>query len=294
MSKPQLTEYFLPTLKSFERKEELRRSEVVDFLQENYNLIQNDTPRRSFIMINTCLGYYLKANILTKTDEGLYKITERGKDILASNVEMIDVKFLRRFPEFDYFISGRYRYENKDSQKDEAAESENILPEDKILTAYKIHKKNLALELLEKIKNSSWQFFEVLVKDLLVAMGYGDPFDESRITRGNADSGIDGIIKADVLGLETICIQAKKWEGNIGRPEIQKFAGSLDSYKAKKGVFITTSSFSQEAKNYADFIEKRIILIDGERLAELMIDYNIGVAPYKKIELKRLDTDYFE
>ncbi len=293
MNKPKLTEYFLPVLKSFEQKKKLSRAEIVDFLTRNYDLIERDTPRRSFIMINTCIGYYLKAKVLERTRDNSYKITERGEKFLLEN-DFIDVTTLRQFREFDDFISHRSRQEQENKTGDKKNVNEEEMPEDKILSAYELYKENLSFDILEKIKKSSWQFFELMVKDLLVAMGYGDPFDEERITRGAADDGIDGIIKADPLGLDVICIQAKKWDGTIGRPEIQKFAGSLESYRAGKGVFITTSKFSSDAKEYVKRIGKKIILIDGERLAELMIDYGIGVSVHKEILLKRIDSDYFD
>ena len=147
--------------------------------------------------------------------------------------------------------------------------------------------------MLDKIKQGTWQFFEMLVKDILVAMGYGDPYDEGQLTQGPADGGIDGIIKEDKLGLDIICIQAKKWDNPVGRPEIQKFSGSLESKHAKKGVFITTSNVTAEAKEYVREIEKRIILIDGRRLSELMIDYDVGVDTLKTYNVKQVDNDYF-
>ncbi len=295
MEKPSLSDYFLPVLRAFSEKRELTRAEIVDFITSNYDLIQNDSPKRSFILINACIGYFLKSNVLTHIKEKVYGITDAGIKLLNENIEKIDVKFLRkRYPEFEEFISGRYSEKKDKSQNRDEVIIEEKLPEEIIDEAYETYKNNLALELLEKIKNSSWQFFEILVKDLLVAMGYGDPYDDARIISGSGDGGIDGIIKGDVLGLEIICIQAKKWEDNVGRPEIQKFTGSLESHRAKKGVFITTSAFTKEAKEYVKSIEKKISLIDGKRLAELMIDYDIGVGTEKTISLKKIDSDYFD
>jgi len=290
MDKPKLSEYFLPILKSFTVKPQLTRSEIVDFIAQNFDIIQKDSPKRSLLLINACIGYFLKSKVIIKIDNQLFRISDRGTNLLKKNIEIINVKFLRKFPEFDEFI--RQRYSNKQKVAEDIIV--NDIPEDKIITIYEVYKRNLAIELLENIKKSSWQFFEILVKDLLVAMGYGDPHDEARITKGSSDNGIDGIVKADVLGLELICIQAKKWEDNVGRPEIQKFAGSIESHKAKKGIFFTTSYFTNEAKQYVNSIEKKIILIDGLKLTELMIDYNIGVGIYKEIILKKIDTNYFD
>jgi len=156
-----------------------------------------------------------------------------------------------------------------------------------------VHKKSLAEELLDRVKQGTWQFFEMLVRDLLVAMGYGDPHDEGNLIKRGADEGIDGTIKEDKLGLDVICIQAKRWGNPVGRPELQKFAGSLESRHAKKGVFITTSVFTVEAQEYVQKIEKKIVLIDGKRLCELMIDYDVGVGTLKTYKLKQVDNDYF-
>jgi restriction system protein len=145
------------------------------------------------------------------------------------------------------------------------------------------------------VKAASPACFERLVIDLLVAMGYGGSRqDAGRAVGRSGDEGIDGIIKEDKLGLDVIYLQAKRWEATVGRPEIQKFAGALQGQRANKGVFITTSDFSREAEEYASSINLKIILIDGQRLAGLMIDYNVGVASVGVYELKRLDSDYFE
>ncbi|MCX6150839.1 MAG: restriction endonuclease [Ignavibacteriales bacterium] len=244
-------------------------------------------------MINGTVGYFLKSKLIERINKGFFTITTRGQQLLQRELNKIDVSVLREYPEFDEFIMSRYRKnQTNDSESEQVIDT--LLPEEKIDTSYELFKKNLSDEILEKLKGCTWQFFEILVKDLLVAMGYGDPNDETRITQGPGDEGIDGIIKADVLGLDIICIQAKKWENTVGRPEIQKFAGSLESKRAKKGVFITTSTFTKESLEYVDKIEKKIVLIDGNKLAELMIDYDIGVSHHKKIILKKLDSDYFE
>ncbi len=156
-------------------------------------------------------------------------------------------------------------------------------------------RESLANELLVTVKQSSPEFFENLVIDLLLKMGYGGSRKEAGTAIGRpGDEGIDGVIKEDKLGLDVIYIQAKRWEGTIGRPEIQKFCGSLDGKKAKKGIFITTSHFTPDARDYVGIIEKRIVLIDGEQLTQLMIDYSIGVSDEKMFTIKRIDTDYFK
>ncbi len=286
---PGVQDYMLPVLKLFEDGEEHLYKEVPAHLEAKFTLLQADKPKRARIMINGTIGYFLKALVLEKTGNQRFKITDRGLSLLKDKPERITVEDLRQFKEFDEFIQRRYKKVDKNIPE----KATEIIPEDAIDAAYKIHKENLADELLDKIKQGTWQFFEMLVKDILVAMGYGDPYDEGQLTQGPADGGIDGIIKEDKLGLDIICIQAKKWDNPVGRPEIQKFSGSLESKHAKKGVFITTSNFTAEAKEYVREIEKRIILIDGRRLSELMIDYDVGVDTLKTYNVKQVDNDYF-
>lgn len=286
---PGVQDYMLPVLKLFEDGEEHLYKEVPAHLEAKFTLLQADKPKRARIMINGTIGYFLKALVLEKTGNQRFKITDRGLSFLKDKPERITVEDLRQFKEFDEFIQRRYKKVDKNIPE----KATEIIPEDAIDAAYKIHKENLADELLDKIKQGTWQFFEMLVKDILVAMGYGDPYDEGQLTQGPADGGIDGIIKEDKLGLDIICIQAKKWDNPVGRPEIQKFSGSLESKHAKKGVFITTSNFTAEANEYVRGIEKRIILIDGRRLSELMIDYDVGVDTLKTYNVKQVDNDYF-
>jgi restriction system protein len=249
MNEPKLDEYMLPVLKVFVDKKERKYHEIIEILTAKYDLVQRDKPKRSMIMINNSLGSFVKAKVLEKTEEKTFKILDRGIQLIEESPEKLSIKDLRQFKEFDEYIMSRYK-KNKPTSIDIGTE----LPEDRIESAYEIYKTTLAEDLLEKIKDCSWQFFEILVKDLLVAMGYGDPYDEARISKGAGDEGIDGVIKEDRLGLDSICLQAKKWENTVGRPEIQKFAGSIESKRVRKGVFITTSNFSQEAYEYVNHI----------------------------------------
>lgn len=287
---PKLQDYMLPVLNLFADNEEHLYKEIPAFLESRYALLEADKPNRSKVMINSTIGYFVKALILGKTGHQRFKITDRGLELLRKAPEIITVQDLRQFQEFEAFIQSRYKKAEK-ADADEAAGS--IVPEDAIESAYQVHKENLADELLEKVKQGTWKFFEMLVKDLLVAMGYGDPYDEGQLAQKPADGGIDGIIQEDKLGLDIICIQAKKWENPVGRPEIQKFTGSLESKHAKKGVFITTSNFTAEAQEYVRGIEKKIVLVDGKRLSELMIDYDVGVGTLKTYKVKQVDNDYF-
>jgi restriction system protein len=168
-------------------------------------------------------------------------------------------------------------------------------PEEQLANAYTVLRDALATDLLEAVKKATPSFFEELVIDLLVAMGYGGSVDDAGKAIGRAgDGGIDGIIKEDKLGLDVVYVQAKRWTSSVGRPIVQAFAGSLEGVRARKGVLITTSFFTQDALEYVQKIEKRIVLVDGKQLADLMIDNNIAVNIVQKYEIKRLDSDYFE
>lgn len=197
---------------------------------------------------------------------------------------------MKKFPEYLEKISRGGK--KPDTEKDnDAAQT----PQEVLENAYQSLRQEVSTELLTQIKNSSPGFFERLVIDLLVAMGYGGTLQDAGQSIGKAgDEGIDGIIKEDRLGLDVIYVQAKKWENPVSRPEIQKFAGALQGKRARKGVFITTSSFSQGAREYVASIESKIVLIDGEELAGLMIDYGVGVSTTSVYEVKRIDYDYFE
>jgi restriction system protein len=192
--------------------------------------------------------------------------------------------------------SGKNRADEKTSISEMESDTEsNATPEEILESNYIKIRKNLALEILSKIKLSSPAFFENLVVELLVKMGYGGTIKETGKSIGRSgDEGIDGIIKEDRLGLDVIYIQAKRWENVVGRPEIQKFVGALAGQGAKKGVFITTSRFTAEAKEYQPKNETKIVLIDGQQLADLMIDFDLAVATTHTFTIKRIDSDYFE
>ncbi len=248
--------------------------------------------------------YLKQAGLLESLRRGYFKITARGTAVLASRPKHIDTTLLLQFEEFKAFRARR-----KDAIETVVPEASGVVvttpidadlpsqqtPEDMLASAYRRLRGDLELELLDQVKQASPAFFERLVIDLLVSMGYGGSRqDAGRAIGKSGDGGIDGIIKEDKLGLDVIYVQAKRWEGTVGRPEIQKFAGALQGQRANKGVFITTSSYSREAVEYAGVINSKIILLDGRQLAALMIDYNVGVSTVGMYELKRLDNDYFE
>jgi restriction system protein len=236
--------------------------------------------------------YLKKAGLLSAPKRGYIQITDRGRQALTERPQRVDRTYLEQFPEFVEFQHKTNA--RADVSTVEATAATTQTPEETIEAGYSQLRSQLADELLDLIKSCSPDFFERLVVDVIVAMGYGGSHrDAATATKKSHDGGIDGIIKQDRLGLDAIYIQAKKWEASIHRPEIQKFAGALQGVRARKGIFITTSSFSDGAREYVSTIDSKIVLIDGTELAQLMIDHGIGVTLHQTYEIKRLDSDYF-
>ena len=236
-------------------------------------------------------AYMKMANLIENTRRGVFRITGRGHDILQNPPKKIDISFLMQFPEF---VEQRKLKNKKNESASPDALDSSITPEEQIEVAYENLKENLTSEILSQLKDASPSFFEKVVVEVLVKMGYGGSRKDAGEAIGKSgDEGIDGIIKEDRLGLDIIYIQAKKWENTVSRPEIQKFAGALQGKRAKKGIFITTSDFSRSCEEYVSTIDSKIILIDGQHLAQLMIDFNVGVSTEAIYELKRVDADYF-
>jgi restriction system protein len=238
--------------------------------------------------------YMKKAGLLESKQRGYFKITSRGLEALQRDPQTINVKFLEQYPEFVEFRTKRSVVDKPASSK-EMQEDDTQTPEEAIEAAYQAIRNNLASDLIQQIMECSPSFFERMVVDLLVKMGYGGTRkDAGQAVGQSGDEGIDGIINEDRLGLDVIYIQAKRWESSVGRPEIQKFVGALQGQRAKKGIFITTSSFSKQAIDYTSMIESNVVLIDGETLAKLMIDNNVGVSSIAAYEVGRVDSDYFD
>jgi restriction system protein len=234
--------------------------------------------------------YLKKAGLIKDPKRGYFQITERGKEVLKGNPDRIDMQFLRQFPEYVEF-----RKITKDPEPIEG-DLEDLTPEEALENAYQSIRKELSEKLLDYVIGCSSGFFEKLVVELLVKMGYGgSQRNAARAVGQVGDEGIDGIIDEDRLGLDTIYIQAKKWKQgvSVGRPEIQKFVGALQGKRAKRGIFITTTKFSDDAREYARMIDTKVVLIDGSQLTDLMIDSGVGVATRISYEIKALDTDYF-
>lgn len=237
--------------------------------------------------------YLHHAGLLISPRRGYFQISERGRDVLRSNPGEINVKYLERFPEFVEFRTTDKKPKKAATQPQ--IEGEEQTPEEMLESAYQRLRADLAAELLVRLKNCSPRFFERLVVEVLLKMGYGGSRKEAGEAIGaTGDEGIDGIINEDRLGLDVIYLQAKRWQGTVGRPEIQKFVGALHGKRAKKGIFITTATFSTDALDFVSQIESKVALIDGKQLAEMMIDSNVGVTPEAAYESKRIDSDYFE
>ena len=237
--------------------------------------------------------YMKKAGLVASPMRAMMQITPRGSEVLKQQPQRIDVGFLKRFPEFVEFQSAK---RESNSTTGTVLEENSRTPEEVLDSAYEQIRESIGQELLSKVQDLTWMDFERLVVQLLVRMGYGGSVkDAGRALTKGGDEGIDGTIKEDKLGLDIIYIQAKKWQtGNtVGRPEIQKFVGALAGQGAKKGIFITTSSFTKEARDYTPRNETKIVLIDGEELTQLMIDHDLGVTTQRTYAVKRIDSDFF-
>ena len=243
--------------------------------------------------IGWCRQYFRRALFIDIPQKGIWKLTDRGKGYLA-NHKSLTISDLMEYKEFAEYAGGKKTKKEVVPSKPSIA-SLGITPTDALEEAHKSINESLSDELLSMIMNLSPKFFEKLVVDLLVSMGYGGDYkDAAEVTQANKDGGVDGIIKEDKLGLDKIYIQAKRWAGVVGKPIVQQFAGALDEVKASKGVFITTSAYSKDAKKYVENLSKKIVLIDGKQLTAFMIEYNLGVSVKKAYVVKRIDTDYFE
>ncbi len=239
------------------------------------------------------LAYLKQAGIVESPRRGSYRITERGRTVLTGNHTRIDISFLQQYPEFQAFRSATTE-EVQEAAPPALAEPVTLTPDEQMRIGYSRLRDSMAALLLDRTKQGTPEFFERLVIDLLVAMGYGGSReDAAAVVGGSGDEGIDGIIKEDRLGLDTIYVQAKRWTNTVGRPDIQRFAGALQGQRARKGVFITTSTFSADARTYAANLQTTIVLIDGAQLAQLMLDYGIGVTEAGAFKLFKLDEDYF-
>lgn len=300
---PDYQTLMLPLLKLVSDGQEHKYRDIIENLATEFEV--TDEERKELLAsgnqaifdnrVGWAKTYLKKAGLLDSPKRAVFVITDLGRQTLSRKPDRIDAKYLRQFPAFLEFQNAS-RNDNETEEEIATIEIHEQTPEENLDKAYQRIRKSLASELLNKVIELSPAFFERLVVELLVKMGYGGSIKDAGKAMGKSgDEGIDGTIKEDKLGLDIIYIQAKRWKtGNVvGRPEIQKFVGALAGQGAKKGIFITTSNFTKEALDYTPRNETKIVLIDGEQLAQLMIDYSLGCATQQTYELKKLDSDYF-
>ena len=301
MAIPDYQDIMLPLPQFLGDQQEHSLREAYDSLGDHFELSQEERkellPSGQQEVFHNRVGwartYLRKAGLIVSTRRGCFHITPRGLATLSEGVQNIDNQYLSQFQEFRDFRSIKREKKTDNETQTEPAPVE-VTPEEALEGAYQSLRDELAHEIIQQLKSSSPGLFEKIVIELLVKMGYGGSRrDAGQAIGKSGDEGIDGIIKEDRLGLDIIYIQAKKWENTVGRPEIQKFAGALQGQRARKGIFITTSNFSNEAHEYALRIDSKIVLIDGDVLSQLMIDHNLGFSPAATYEIKRIDSDYF-
>jgi restriction system protein len=303
MTVPGYQEYMTPMLRLLSDGQTLHINEISDRLARYFSLTEEDLSEmipsgrksRHVDRVGWAATYMKQAELLTKPERGLYQLSHRGYEVVRSG-QTVNSAFLARFTEFQAF-KARTRQSNDNSMIAPVIEdmTEEIhTPDETMEASYLKLRSTLAADLLERLKEGSPRFFEQAVIDLLLAMGYGGSRREAARRVGQSgDGGIDGTINEDRLGLDVVYIQAKRWANSVGARDVRDFAGSLEERKALKGVFITTSDFTRDARDFVERIGKRIVLIDGERLAGLMIDFNVGVTARETYVIKKIDEDYF-
>jgi restriction system protein len=306
MAVPDYQSLMLPLLRfAGEKRDETSTGEAVEVMAKEFGLTDEDIKEMLPSGIQSTLvnrvgwasTYMKKARLLEATRRGYYRITSRGQELLKKQPKAINVKLLKQYPEFFEFqqLKGT-RSGGKGSSSEGAPDISKATPSETLETAYENLRAELADELLARLKKSSPPFFERAVVELLVKMGYGGSrADAGKAIGKSGDGGIDGIIKEDRLGLDVVYIQAKRWDNNsVGRPDVMQFAGALQAQKANKGIFITTSRYTDDARSYVSQIGSKIVLIDGEQLTNLMIENDVGVSTVSLYPVKKIDTDYFD
>lgn len=300
MAVPQFHKFMLPVLQILGDEQirtisEIKKEAILKMNLSNDDLaemIPSGRKTRFDDRIEWAKTYLKKAELVELPERGKVRITDVGKRTLSENLPDITLAYLAKFDGFAEFRTGsnvgiKQAHDTVDSEI-------HTTPEESLEYGYQEIRIKLADEILSTVKTCSPRFFEHLVIDLLVKMGYGGNLkDAGNVIGQSGDGGVDGIIKEDKLGLDVIYVQAKRWDSTVGRPVVQAFVGALHGKRAKKGIMITTGTFSSEAKDYVQNIDSKIVLIDGLELTELMIDNNLGVSTVSTYEIKRIDSDYF-
>lgn len=306
MAVPDYQSVMLPLLRfAAKRGNEISTSEAVEALADELSLSEDDLKvmlpsgiqSTFFNRVGWASTYMKKAGLLEATRRGFYQITDRGRELIKKQPKSINVKLLKQYPEFIEFqqLKGTRSGDNA-NETHRPSEVSTATPSEALEAAHENLRAELAEELLSKLKRTSPAFFERVVVELLVKMGYGGSrADAGKAIGRSGDGGIDGIIKEDKLGLDVVYIQAKRWDNNpVGRPDVMQFAGALQAQRANKGIFITTSRFTEDARNYVSQIGSKIVLIDGDHMTGLMIDHDVGVSTIALYPVKKIDSDYFD
>lgn len=300
---PDFQSLMLPALALLGQASPRSTGEVREALAKQFNLTPEDLAQmlpsgKQTTFVNRvawAYSYLKQAGLISSPKRGVYEISDRGSGVLKDKPSKIDIPFLSQFPEFQAFRQSPDASAESSATSQPEALTIALTPDEEIRAGYDRLRAALASQLLDRVKTITPAGFEQLVVNLLVALGYGGSRkDAGQVIGGGGDEGIDGIIKEDRLGLDTIYVQAKRWQGTVGRPEIQRFAGALQGQRARKGVFITTSSFTADARSYSSGLQTTIVLIDGPMLAQLMMDAGIGVSEAETIRILTADEDYFD
>jgi restriction system protein len=303
MAIPGYQEFMLPLLRLAGDGQEHKVSEAMDTLAQQLHIdaadqevmLPSGTQTRFYNRITWAITYLTKSLLLQKTGRGRFRIAPRGAEVLQQGPKRIDNAYLERFPEYQAFKAKKSKSDTSDALDAVAAvAASDVTPDEQLEIAYRELRGTLADELLTRVRSAPPKFFEQLVVDLLVAMGYGGSrADAAQVVGKSGDGGIDGVIKEDRLGLDMVYVQAKRYSADVGPSAIREFVGSLGEHRAHKGVFITCSGFTSGARDAAAKAHTRIVLIDGDQLAEFMIEHGVGVSDHKMYVVKKLDGDYF-
>jgi len=299
MAIPDYQSLMLPLLRLLEDGQEHTVREAIDKLANEFDLTEEErkallpSGRQTVFRnrVSWASTYLNKAGVIESPRRGHMRITDRGKEVLKQNPQKIDAEFLSQFEEFVAFRAIRSQSDLPDRPIVRTADE---TPEELLVRGYSSLKENVISELMEQVKSASPEFFERLVVELLVKMGYGGSYREAATVVGRSgDEGVDGVIKEDRLGLDVIYIQAKRWTTSVGIREVREFAGAIQDKRARKGIIITTSTFTRDAREFASRADCKIVLIDGQQLAELMFEYGVGVSTVAVYEVKKVDYDFF-
>lgn len=304
MPVPKFNKFMKPVLYFIKSREEATVADCVNYCIQYFNLSDEDikllTSSGSSTQVKNrtvwALTYLKKALCIENIQRGIYKITDRGRDLCSEDLDTIDRSVLARYSEFQDFSNANSNEETSTIRQENYSDDiDNETPEDLISKGIQIINKELENDLLTKIRSMNPYQFEKLVIDIITTLGYGDPNKKNDyLTTKSRDGGVDGIINQDRLGLDKIYLQAKRYNNPVGRPELQNFSGALTGKNATKGVFITTSDFTSDAMEYVKGIQQTIILINGNELVNLMIKENVGVQTKEVFSIKRIDNDYFD